>query len=243
MKVLVLGASGATGRLVVKQLINKNVEVKAVLRKDNSVLKDLQNNKLLKFVAGNISEFDMSKNIELINDCDAVISCLGHNISFKGLFGKPRMLVNDSIKNICNAIESSKKGKVKVILMNTTANMNRKLQENYSSKDRFVLSLLTLFLPPHKDNVEAASYLSNVIVDNNSKIEWTAIRPDTLINEEKVSVYNIFESIQRSPVFDAGKTSRINVSHFMVELLLNEKLWEMWKFRMPVIYNLENKIV
>ena len=69
------------------------------------------------------------------------------------------------------------------------------------------------------------------------------MRPKTLINEEKESEYEVFESPKRSPVFDAGKTSRINVSRFMIELLLNEKLWAMWKFRMPVIYNLENKIV
>ena len=241
MKVLVLGASGATGNLVVRQLINNNVNVKVVVRSGNNKLNDLMDNEHMEVVVGNISELDLIKNTELINDCDAVISCLGHNISFKGLFGKPRMLVSDSIKNICNAIGRSKKDKVKLILMNTTANMNRKLQENYSSKDRLVLSLLQLFPPPHKDNVEAASYLSNVIGENNSTIEWIAVRPDTLINEEKVSEYEIVESIKRSPVFDAGKTSRINVAHFMVELLLNEKLWNIWKSRMPVIYNRESK--
>jgi putative NADH-flavin reductase len=237
MKVLVLGATGATGRLVVQQLTNRKAEVKAVIRKDSSVLKDLEKNKLLECVAGNIFEFDINKNMDLINDCDAVISCLGHNISFKGLFGKPRMLVSDSIKNICNAVERSKKEKVKLILMNTTANTNIKLNENYSSKDRILLSLLKLLLPPHKDNVEAATYLANIIGENNSKIEWIAVRPDTLINEENVSEYDIVESPKRSPVFDAGKTSRINVAHFMVELLFNKELWNMWKFKMPVIYN------
>jgi len=237
MKVLFLGATGATGSLVVKQLLNRNVNVKAVARKDSKALNELMNNDLLEIVIGNISEFDLNKNLELINDCDIVVCCLGHNINFKGLFGKPRMLVSDSIKNICNAIERSNKEKVKLILMNTTANMNRKLQENYSCKDRIVLSLLTLFLPPHKDNLEAASYLSNVIADNNSKIEWIAVRPDTLINEEKESEYEIIESPKRSPVFDAGKTSRINVAHFMVELLQNNELWNSWKFKLPVIYN------
>ena len=237
MKVLVLGATGATGRLVVKQLLNKNINVKAVVRKNNSVLKDFENHKLLKCLVGNISEFDLNKNIELINDCDAVICCLGHNITFKGLFGKPRMLVSDSIKNICEAISRRQKEKVKIILMNTTGNKNKKIKENYSFKDRVVLSLLTFLLPPQKDNVEAASYLSNVIADNNSKIEWIAVRPDTLINEENVSEYEIVESPKRSPVFDAGKTSRINVSHFMIELLFNKTLWEKWKFKMPVIYN------
>lgn len=237
MKVLVLGATGATGRLVVKQLLNRNVNVKAVARKQSIVLSEFKNNNLLEIITGNISEFDLNKNLELINDCDVVVSCLGHNISFKGLFGKPRMLVSDSIKNICNAIERSKKDKVKLILMNTTANMNRKLKENYSTIDKFVLSLLTLFLPAHKDNVDAASYLTNVIGENNSKIEWLAVRPDTLINEEKVSEYEIDESPKRSPVFDPGKTSRINVAHFIVELLHHNELWNFWKFRMPVIYN------
>ena len=105
-----------------------------------------------------------------------------------------------------------------------------------------VLFFLGFVLPPHKDNVEAARYLSNTIGENNSKIEWTAVRPDTLIDGEKESDYEIFESPKRSPVFDAGKTSRINVSHFMVELLLNEELWEKWIYKMPVIYNAANSV-
>jgi putative NADH-flavin reductase len=237
MKVLVLGATGATGRLVVQQLVNRKVEVKAVIRKDSSVLKDLEKNKLLECIWGNISEFDINKNMDLINDCDAMICCLGHNISLKGLFGKPRMLVSDSIKNICEAISRTQKEKGKLILMNTTGNMNKKIKENYSFGDRIVLSLLNILLPPQKDNVEAARYLSNNIGENNSKIEWIAVRPDTLINEENESEYEIIESPKRSPVFDAGKTSRINVSHFMTELLLDEDLWKKWKYKMPVIYN------
>jgi len=237
MKVLVIGATGATGRLVVKHLLDININVKAVARNKSLVLNEFKNNDHLEIIIGNISEFNLNQNIEFISDCDAVVCCLGHNISLKGIIGKPRMLVRDSIKNVCNAIERSKKDKVKLILMNTTANMNRKLKESYSYKDKIVLSLLTFFLPPHKDNVEAASYLSNVIGEYNSKIEWIAVRPDTLINEEKVSEYEIMESPKRSPVFDAGKTSRINVAHFMIELLLNAELWNRWKFKMPVIYN------
>jgi putative NADH-flavin reductase len=237
MKVLVLGATGATGRLVVQQFLNKNVNVKAVARKRSLVLKEFKNSDLLEIIIGNISEFDFNKNLELINDCEAVVSCLGHNISFKGLFGKPRLLVSDSIKNICEAIKRTKKVKVKVILMNTTANINRKIKEDYSFADRLVISLLTFLLPPQKDNVEAAKYIADNIGETNSKIEWIAVRPDTLINEEKVSEYEIIESPKRSPVFDAGKTSRINVAHFMVELLSDESLWAKWKFKMPVIYN------
>lgn len=239
MKVLVLGATGATGRLAVKQLLDSKVNVKIIARKESRVSSEVISNELVEMVAGNISEFDLNKNLELINDCDSVVCCLGHNISFKGLFGKPRMLVSDSIKNICNAIERGNKKKVKVILMSTTGNMDRRIKENYSIKDKVVVSLLKLILPPHKDNIEAATYLADVIGENNSKIDWIAVRPDALINEENVSEYEIIQSPKRSPVFNAGKTSRINVAHFMVELLKNDELWSKWKFRMPVVYNKE----
>ena len=65
------------------------------------------------------------------------------------------------------------------------------------------------------------------------------MRPDLLINEEKVSPYEVFETIKRSPLFNPGKTSRINVSHYMVELITNEELWKKWSNKMPVIYNKE----
>lgn len=240
MKVLVLGATGATGRLVVQQLIKRNVEVKIVVRELKTIPQVSKNNKLVEWIVGNISEFDHGKNIELVHDCDAVISCLGHNITFKGMFGKPRLLVTSCLRNICEALEGSEKNKVKVILMNTTANINRKIRERYSLKDRIVISLLRYLLPPQKDNEEAANYLSSTIGENNSIIEWTAVRPDTLVNEEGVTEYEIFESPKRSPVFDAGKTSRINVAHFMTELLLNQELWARWRFKMPVIYNTES---
>ena len=38
MKVLVLGATGATGRLVVQQLIRRNIELKIVVRHINDVI-------------------------------------------------------------------------------------------------------------------------------------------------------------------------------------------------------------
>ncbi len=240
MKVLVLGATGSTGRLVMQHIINRNMEAKIVVRDIEKVSETIRNNKLVDCVVGNITEFELDKNIALVKDCDAVVSCLGHNISIKGIFGKPRMLVTDSIKNICKAINESKKDKVKLILMNTTANRNKKIKEKYSFKDRIVLSLLSFLVFPQKDNEKAAEYLSYTIGDNNKKIEWIAVRPDTLIDEEKESKYELLESPKQSPVFNAGKTSRINVAHFMAELLTDEALWNKWKFRMPVIYNTGN---
>jgi nucleoside-diphosphate-sugar epimerase len=236
MKVLVLGASGATGRLVVHQLLKGNIETRIIVRRPEVFSKDILTNRILECIVGNISEYEPHQYSELISDCDAVISCLGHNITFSGIFGKPRRLVTNCIKNICEAAAESKKEKIKIILMNTTANRNTKIKESYTLADRVVLFIMRI-LPPHKDNIEAAKYLSYTKAENNYRIEWIAVRPDTLINEENESRYEVFLSPQQSPVFNAGKTSRINVSCFMLRLLCNNEYWETWKYRMPVIYN------
>ena len=107
-----------------------------------------------------------------------------------------------------------------------------------SFREKIVCALLRVFLPPHVDNEKAADYLRTKIGKEDKEIEWVAVRPDTLINEEDVSEYEIHPSIIRG-LFDPGKTSRINVGHFMAELINDDALWDKWKGQMPVIYNRE----
>lgn len=237
MKVLLLGASGATGRLVLKQLLDRGIETRIVVRDISGISQNHQQNRHLEFFIGNISEFDSDQYSALVRSCDAVISCLGHNISLNGIFGKPRKLVTNCIENICRAIMANPDSKIKLILMSTTAFRNQGMKEKYDIRDRMVLSVLYHLLPPQKDNVEAGLYLLNTIGMGNDQIEWVMVRPDTLIDEGWVSEYEIHQSPKRSPVFDSGETSRINVSAFMVKLLIDNKLWNEWKFRLPVLYN------
>ena len=94
-----------------------------------------------------------------------------------------------------------------------------------------------MLLPPHVDNEKAAEYLRTEIGQNDGTIEWTAVRPDGLTNEDTVTAYEVHPSPIRSAIFDAGKTSRINVGHFMADLITEGDLWSKWKGQMPVIYN------
>jgi hypothetical protein len=237
MKVLVLGASGATGRLVVQQLLCRTLNAKIVVRYSEKIPHEIRDHPLVECREGNITEFDNEEFRALLSDCDAVISCLGHTISLKGIFGKPRLLVADTVRSVCDGIHLGTKNKVQFILMNTTANQDKNKREFYSFADRIVLSLLGVLLPPQRDNVRAAGHLLNVIGTADPKIEWTIVRPDTLIDDREESGYELHESPMQSPVFKPGKTSRINVSHFMAELLCDKGVWERWKFKMPVIYN------
>ena len=63
------------------------------------------------------------------------------------------------------------------------------------------------------------------------------VRPDSLIDEIIVTDYEVFPSPTRSAIFNSGTTSRINVGHFMMDLVLDRDTWQRWKGKMPVIYN------
>ena len=237
MTILVVGASGATGRLLVKDLLDRGEKVTAIVRSSEK-LTELLNNENLTVVNASVLELSDAEMAEHVKDCDAVASCLGHNISFKGMYGQPRRLVTETACRLCTAIEASKPEKpVKYVLMNTTGNRNRDLNEPISFAEKSVIALLRLMLPPHVDNEKAADYLRTNIGQHNKMIEWTAVRPDDLTDEDTVGPYEIHPSPTRSAIFNAGKVSRINVAHFMAELITDKNTWNKWKGQMPVIYS------
>jgi nucleoside-diphosphate-sugar epimerase len=242
MTTLVAGASGETGKHLVEQLLKSKQKVKVIVRSTEKLPESWQNNDLLTIIQANILDISVDKMAEYVQDCDAVTSCLGHNMSWKGIYGKPRKLVTNAVKLLCEAITKNAPNKpIKFVLMNTTGNSNKDLNEPISVGQKFVIGLLRLLLPPHVDNEKAADYLRTKIGQKNNFIEWVAVRPDGLVNENVVTEYEIYPSPTRSAIFDAGKISRINVGHFMAELISEKDLWNRWKGQMPVIYSRSDK--
>ncbi len=238
MTVLVAGASGATGRLVVEQLLNRGVNVRAIVRSPEKFYEFQQDHPQLSLIGASILDLSDSEMAQHVDGCDAVVSCLGHNLSLKGIYGQPRRLVTDATRRLCDAVRSNKSEKTcRFVLMNTTGNRNRDLKEPISYGQRFVFGLIRLLLPPQVDNEKAADYLRIQIGQQQKAIEWVAVRPDDLIDEKIVGEYEVHPSPVRSAIFNAGKTSRINVAHFMAELITNDQSWDSWKGQMPVIYN------
>ena len=238
MKILVTGATGATGRLLVQQLLEEGHSVKALVRSKEK-LGDLESSyENLLQIQGSALDMDLVELAEHLEGCECFCSCLGHNLTWKGVFGKPKRLVTETVKKVCEAvILNQPKEPVRIILMNTNGNTNRDLKENYSSKDQLVISILRVVLPPHVDNEEAADYLRTEIGKKNKFIEWVAVRPDNLIDEEEVSDYKLNPSPVYGVIFNSGQTSRINVANFMARLSYDIGLFEQWKGQMPVINN------
>lgn len=240
MKTLVVGASGATGKQLVEQLLAKGNHVKVVVRSPEKLPESCKDNQKLEIIAASILELSDKEMIDYVGGCDAIASCLGHNITLKGIYGKPRRLVTDATRRLCEAVKANKPTqKIKYVLMNTTGNRNRDLNEPISFAERCVIGLLRLLLPPHVDNEKAADYLRTQICQNDQFIEWITVRPDGLIDELEVTEYEVHPSPIRSAIFNAGKVSRINVAHFMAQLVSDNSLWNKWKGQMPVIYSSE----
>ncbi|WP_339653970.1 NAD(P)-binding oxidoreductase [uncultured Maribacter sp.] len=238
MTVLVVGASGATGSQLVEQLLIQKHKVKIIVRSPEKLPESWKTNDNLQIISASLLALSDNEMSEIVNDCNAVASCLGHNLTWKGVYGKPRRLVTDATRRLCEAIKSNNLESVtKFVLMNTTGNRNRDLNEPISFAQKCVIGLLRLLLPPHVDNEKAAEYLRIQIGQNNTSIEWVAVRPDGLINEDEVTDYEIHPSPTRSAIFNAGKVSRINVAHFMASLITDNTLWAKWKGQMPVIYS------
>jgi len=238
MSTLVVGATGATGRLLVEQLLEHGDKVKVIVRTADSLSDYIKLHDNISIIQAALLDISDSELAQHVSGCDAIASCLGHNISLRGIFGPPYRLVTDATKRLCNAVKSNNPSvPVKYVLMNTTANRNRDLNEYVSFSHKFIIFLLRYLLPPQADNENAADYLRTRIGQNSNVIEWSAVRPDGLIDETEVTEYEIHTSPIRSAVFDAGKCSRINVGHFMARLIGDNATWDAWKGKMPVIYN------
>lgn len=229
MKALIVGASGATGKLLVEQLLKNDQQVKVIVRNAAKVPENWKTHDNLEVITANLLELSHKELVEIVKDCEAIASCLGHNASLKGIFGEPKKLVTQALQKLHQA---SKGGTAKkFVLMNTVGNRNRDLDEPISFSEKCVIGLLRTLVPPHRDNETAADFLRTEVG------EWVAVRPSALIDEDNPSSYTTHPSPTRSAIFKAGKTSRINVAHFMASLITEPMLWNKWKGQMPVIYN------
>lgn len=238
MKIVVAGASGATGRWLVDLLLDRGHEVIAIVRSSDRLPENLRIHDRLSLIEASILDLTDAELARHVEGCTAVASCLGHNLTLKGLYGRPRRLVTEATRRLCEAVRANGAGEpTRFVLMNTTGNRNRDLDERLAFAERIVIGLLRLLLPPQADNEKAADYLRINVGQDDEALEWTAVRPDGLINEDQVTPYEVHPSPTRGVVFSAGKVSRINVAHFMARLATEDDTWNDWKGQMPVIYS------
>ena len=77
MKILIVGATGATGNRLVKQLSDRGHVVTVIVRAPEKFHQDIRNHKHISISTSTVldlSHVDLTKQVE---KCDAIVSCLG----------------------------------------------------------------------------------------------------------------------------------------------------------------------
>lgn len=233
--ILILGANGATGQILTQTLLDRDLPVLAMVRRRDSLppsLADHPNLTLIEASLLDLSENELTSTLRLTN---AVVSCLGHNLSFRGVFGSPRRLVTDSVKRIANSVSSS--ARTRFLLLNTVGVPNLNLSEPRTRRCRITTKLMTHLLPPYADNLAAAEFLRTSVNSNKPHVEWIVARPDSLHTNSDFRSYHTLPSPNRSPISNPGKTNQHHLADFMADVITDSALWKKWRFQMPVIYD------
>lgn len=188
MTTLVVGASGATGRWLVRELLARGRDARAIVRSPEGFLAVMGGHDRLTVIGASVLGLGDAEMARHVAGCDAVASCLGHRPTVKGIFGPPRRLVTDATRRLCRAIRANRPAApVRFVLMNTAGNRNRDLDERVGIGQRCVVGLLRWLVPPHADNEEAADFLRVAIGEDDPVIEWAAVRPDGLIDADEAT--------------------------------------------------------
>src|SRR5688572_14347800 len=199
MKILVFGASGATGHNLVSQALEKGYHVSAFVR-DTSKLK--VNSKNLNIFQGDVSNYQQVE--DAVKDQNAVISALGASTPFKRNF--------TLIKGIENIVEAMTKFHVERLVYQSFLGVKENRKELGFLLDHIVASLL-------KSSIQDHEVKENIITTSN--LQWTIVRCPTLTNGPLTGKYIDGERIQSASILPS--LSRADVADFILKELREKK--------------------
>jgi len=201
MKILILGITGRTGRLVAEEAIKRGHKVVGIARDPaKATFKDTE------IIMG--TPYDFKTVQKAISGCDAVISTLNVFPQSQGLFGKintPLDTMSVSMKNTVKAMEEA--GIKRIVLMTA-------LGVGDSAKELPVFFAFMVKVT----NIKYA-YVDHDVQEKvleNSNLEWTVVRPVGLTDKnENLSLLHNLKGVGKIK----GQISRNAVAHFMLDCI------------------------
>lgn len=227
--VLLLGATGRTGGRVLRQLLERGVRVRAIVRSADRLPPDTAADPRLTVVEAYIASMPSEELRRQLEPCDTVISCLGHATSLSGVFGPPRDLVEGAVGAVCEAASALRpEAPVRVILMSSVSvNRPARADVRRGAGERAFVGLVRTLVPPARDNQRAADYLARDIGDGHPFVSWVVVRPDSLV-EGDATAYAVHDQLVTS-LFRPDKTRMANVARFMADLATDDATWSRWR--------------
>ncbi len=199
MRILIVGATGATGQQIVKQGLAQGHEVTALVRNPDQF--EMQHNSL-QIMKGDVLD---PASLEAMQPQDAVISSLGsRKISLE-----PVTLLSEGTKNLLRAMEHYS---IKRLICITGLGAGDSKGHGGLLYDKLILPLILRRIYDDKDRQEAAIRQSN--------LDWTIVRPAVLTNDPAKGNYRVLTDLTG---FTAGKISRADVAAFVLQQLTDDR--------------------
>ena len=227
--VLLLGGTGRTGRLVLSQLLERGVIVRAIVRSADGCPKESPRRPGSRWSRPICCRSrtttcgawcrGATRSSRASATTPRSRACSGHRATWSR---RPR-------RRICRAIEALQPAEpVKFILMSSVSvNQPAGRDARRGRFEKAVVALMRGVVPPAKDNQSAADFLCDGVGTADPFVEWVAVRPDSLL-EGEVTEYSLHDSLVSS-LFRPDSTNRANVAHFMCELVQDPRLWDEWR--------------
>ena len=199
LRVLIIGATGGTGRQLVTQALERGHEVTAVAR--NPAALDITHPRL-KVLRGDV--LDSASLDPAVRGQDAVLSALGHKKFFP-----PNRILSDGTRNVLRAMEAH--GVSRFIcetglgIGDTTGRMGL----------YYTMFVIPVILPAYfLDKTRQEQLIAK------SRLNWTIVRPGALTNGELRGKYRHGSRI--GSFVTTMKISRADVAHFMLNQLTDD---------------------
>jgi nucleoside-diphosphate-sugar epimerase len=207
MKIVIFGASGRTGSIILEMALTEGHYVTAYIRSKRSIVKRHAN---LKYVVGQLN--DNQKLKEAISGADACFSALGGNSL---IHHSPEII--EGIDSIVNVMESEGVKRF-IYLSSIGAGESR----SYMPLPlRFLIADLILRVP-------LADHTKNENRIYKSSLQWTVIRPGGLNDNDVTDI--ISYGCEKTHLIGSPSISRASVAVFMLQQLtdlqfINRCVW------------------
>ena len=205
MKVLIIGATGATGRVLMREALEQGYEVTALARNPSAVAPEDHRRRVLKGNALDATEVEAA-----VAGQDAVLSALGTRSS------RPTTLFSQSTHNLISAMD--KHGVRRLVCITGVGAGDSKGHVGFLY-DRIILPFVVKNVYEDKERQEEAI--------KRSDLDWVIVRPAQLTDEPAKGEYRVFVGGS----YTATKISRADVVSFMLAQLTDDT----YVHKMPVI--------
>lgn len=194
MNLLIIGATGGTGRALVEQALAQGHAVTAFVRNPARLRMRHEN---LSVMQGNVLEYDSVD--RAVRGKDAVLSALGHKQWFI-----PTTILSKGTRNVVAAME---KHRVKRFICETSLGIGDSRGRLGLYYTLFVIPFITWFYFRDKERQEQ--------LIRESSLDWVIVRPGQLTNGEKRGTYRHGGEI--GSYVTTVRISRADVAEFMLK--------------------------